>query len=344
MYIHMKLKKIEIAGLWQEECNISWDLNDDVNILVGNNGAGKSTIFALCSNVIPPFSMKKHLSQKADQIRLTFEDDYRIECVNFMDSFEKLQEKASTNPSYKTMYEEISDDIGERKKARLDFGIHASFTQFYHKTELVDPEQFEDMVNVDVISTFDAPLRYEEDESSTFKESREQRPMSHLDKRLRDCMEEYSYYIGNLANTIEQKIMEEDTIDSGFVQEVYSHKHLFGEILNGFLRESGKTIDLSKSKPEFLLSSGKHISMYDLSSGEKQILYIMLRILLQREREYIVFLDEPELSLHVDWQEVLIDKILELNPNCQLLISTHSPSLLFAGWDSKVVNIDDLKV
>ena len=54
-------------------------------------------------------------------------------------------------------------------------------------------------------------------------------------------------------------------------------------------------------------------------------------------------MDEPELSLHVDWQEKLIDKILQLNPNCQLVIATHSPSLLFNGWDSNVVNIEDLK-
>ena len=83
--------------------------------------------------------------------------------------------------------------------------------------------------------------------------------------------------------------------------------------------------------------------MYDLSSGEKQLFYIMLKVLLQEKQEYIFFMDEPELSLHVDWQEKLIDKILLLNPNCQLIISTHSPSLLFQGWDSKVINIEDLK-
>ena len=40
-------------------------------------------------------------------------------------------------------------------------------------------------------------------------------------------------------------------------------------------------------------------------------MYILLRILLQKKNEFIVLVDEPELSLHVDWQEVLIDKILE---------------------------------
>ena len=69
----------------------------------------------------------------------------------------------------------------------------------------------------------------------------------------------------------------------------------------------------------------------------------MLKVLLQEKQDYIVFMDEPELSLHVDWQEKLIDKILQLNPNCQLVIATHSPSLLFNGWDSNVINIEDLK-
>lgn len=339
----MRLKQIQITGLWQE-CSILWNLESDVNILVGNNGAGKSTLFDLCSTIIPPLSMKKHLSQKADLIKLSFEEGYVIECVNFMDSYKKLQEKANTNPSYKTMYDEISDDIGERRKTRLDFSIHASFTQFYHGEELIEPEKFRKLVNIDIINTFDSPLPKEDDESSIFKELREKRPMSHLDKKLCDSMEEYSYYIGNLANAIEQKIIEGDMIDSDFIKEIYSQKHLFGRILNDFLKDSGKTVDLSKPKPEFVLSSGKHISMYDLSTGEKQILYILLRILLQKKNEFIVFLDEPELSLHVDWQEVLIDKILELNPNCQLLIATHSPSLLFDGWDSKVTNIKDLEV
>lgn len=113
--------------------------------------------------------------------------------------------------------------------------------------------------------------------------------------------------------------------------------------MNELFAESGKKIDISKSKPDFVLKSGKHISMYDLSSGEKQVFYIMLRILLQEKQDYIVFMDEPELSLHVDWQEKLIDKIQQLNPNCQLIIATHSPSLLFNGWDSKVANIEKLK-
>ena len=338
----MKLIRIEITGLWHEQ-DIVWKLNQDVNILVGGNGAGKTTVLDLACTVIPPFSMRQYLSQKSDKIKLIFEDDYVIECVNFKDSFISLKEKAASDPSYKTMFEEVSDDIGERKKARLDFGIYASLTQFFHNGKKINSSDLEEKVNVDIISNFDTPLPKEDEESSSFIELKDSRPMSHLDKKLFDCMEAYSYYIGNLANKIEQQVLKGNDINTEFIHKVYSQKHLFGRILNELLKDSGKTVDLAKSKPSFVLSSGKHISMYDLSSGEKQILYILLKVLLQEKKDYVMFLDEPELSLHVDWQEVLIDKILELNPNCQLIISTHSPSLLFAGWDAKVKNIDELK-
>ena len=49
----MKLKKIEITGLWHE-FNVKWNLEPDVNILVGGNGAGKTTVLDLICTVIPP--------------------------------------------------------------------------------------------------------------------------------------------------------------------------------------------------------------------------------------------------------------------------------------------------
>ena len=56
-------------------------------------------------------------------------------------------------------------------------------------------------------------------------------------------MEAYSYYIGNLANKIEQQVLNGNDITTEFIQEVYSQKHLFGRILNELLKDSGKTVD-----------------------------------------------------------------------------------------------------
>lgn len=79
-----------------------------------------------------------------------------------------------------------------------------------------------------------------------------------------------------------------------------------------------------------------------LSSGEKQLLIILIHCLIMGGVENIVFWDEPEISLHIDWQRVLIRKARELNPNGQFIIATHSPSLIYEGWEAKVVNMEDL--
>ena len=55
-------------------------------------------------------------------------------------------------------------------------------------------------------------------------------------------------------------------------------------------------------------------------------------------------MDEPEISLHFDWQKKLIGYILELNPNVQIILATHSPGLVLEGWRDKVKEVRDLIV
>ena len=110
--------------------------------------------------------------------------------------------------------------------------------------------------------------------------------------------------------------------------------------------ETGKRINIDNSKLEFIVrtsNSEKRISMYELSSGEKQLLCILMTVLMQEQKDVIMFMDEPEISLHVDWQEILIERIRLLNPNCQMIIATHAPSLLIRGWQDFVTNVEDLK-
>jgi len=71
-----------------------------------------------------------------------------------------------------------------------------------------------------------------------------------------------------------------------------------------------------------ILSSGV------LSSGEKQLLILLGETLLQRERPSILIADEPELSLHVLWQEKLIANLRTLNPAAQIVVATHSPDIV----------------
>jgi predicted ATP-dependent endonuclease of OLD family len=56
----------------------------------------------------------------------------------------------------------------------------------------------------------------------------------------------------------------------------------------------------------------------------------------------VAFWDEPELSLHVDWQKILISTMQKINANMQLIVATHSPFILYDGWENRVVNIKNL--
>lgn len=73
------------------------------------------------------------------------------------------------------------------------------------------------------------------------------------------------------------------------------------------------------------------IPLKALSSGEKQLLQLLLEVLAAEDTT--VMIDEPELSMHVDWQQRLVQSMRRINPNCQLILATHSPEVM--------VDVDD---
>ena len=53
-------------------------------------------------------------------------------------------------------------------------------------------------------------------------------------------------------------------------------------------------------------------------------------------------MDEPEASLHFEWQQRLIGMVHELNPNAQIILTTHSPALIMNGWEDHVTEVSDI--
>jgi predicted ATP-binding protein involved in virulence len=90
-----------------------------------------------------------------------------------------------------------------------------------------------------------------------------------------------------------------------------------------------KEMELTASNEiQFKSRSGKTLKTGMLSSGEKQLLILLSETLLQRERPAIFIADEPELSLHVLWQERLVASLRALNPAAQIIAATHSPDIV----------------
>lgn len=78
-----------------------------------------------------------------------------------------------------------------------------------------------------------------------------------------------------------------------------------------------------------------------LSSGEKQLLVILGEALLQNGQPTVYIADEPELSLHVEWQEALVPNIKKLNPSAQIIFATHSPDIV-GEYDDCAKDVFDL--
>ena len=117
----------------------------------------------------------------------------------------------------------------------------------------------------------------------------------------------------------------------------------FISTVNSLFKDTGKRIEIEGNK--FNIVSKEQIIPIDaLSSGEKQILLILLRVFLLDGKESYVLLDEPENSLDISWQYELINTLVKLNPNAQYFITTHSPSIFGNGWGDKIIYMEDITI
>lgn len=117
------------------------------------------------------------------------------------------------------------------------------------------------------------------------------------------------------------------------------------DIAAKFLNDSGKTLKFSPDNLEmgFVISKSilddetdaiefstlqKIRSIRELSSGERQVLIVLTYLAFLAGKDSIFVVDEPELSLHVEWQRELIGALTQLRPdNCQIILATHSPEI-----------------
>lgn len=123
-------------------------------------------------------------------------------------------------------------------------------------------------------------------------------------------------------------------------KEILKPRDAFVEILDAmFHRKIAKV--LPSGEIVFHSRSGKTLRITELSSGEKQLFIILAEALLQKDSEWTYIADEPELSLHVDWQEVLVDNLRALNPNSQVIFATHSPDII-SHYSNQVIDMEEV--
>ncbi len=165
---------------------------------------------------------------------------------------------------------------------------------------------------------------------------------TNLDLIISDLQKKYLNYQVDIGKRKDELTDKLDNPKEKITQLRYPHNR-FLAILDELFSETGKKVNRETNEISFILENTP-IWAYQLSSGEKQLLIILLSVLIQDNKQTVLLLDEPETSLHIEWQKKLIGFIPELNPNVQLIIATHSPAMIMDGWFDKVFNIADIVV
>lgn len=166
---------------------------------------------------------------------------------------------------------------------------------------------------------------------------------SELDWHLYELQRRYLDYQVNIGNRMIEILTRGGADARQEAMQVSRAKTDFHDTIDTLFSETMKTIDRTSNELVFL-QYGERLSPYRLSSGEKQMLIILLTVLLQNNQPYVLLMDEPEASLHVEWQQRLVGIIRKMNPKAQIILTTHSPALIMDGWLDAVTEVSDIVV
>jgi predicted ATP-binding protein involved in virulence len=137
--------------------------------------------------------------------------------------------------------------------------------------------------------------------------------------------EALSLYIAD----VEQKLAVFDRL--------YARIDLLKTILNR--RFSFKTVAIDKSDGiEFRTDEGAILAPEHLSSGEQHEVVLLYQLLFRVKPNSLILIDEPELSLHIAWQEQFLGDLAQITTlsSFDVLIATHSPQIISDRWDLTV--------
>lgn len=305
------IKKIEIKDYFGRG-NFEWNLDPVVNILGGKNGSGKSTLFKLCyallSNEILKVKIDKQFSSLFQEVVLTFSNEWTLIWVKPELRKEYILSLGGNPQTYKEV---------------IVLDQNRNFQEYSKLSELVQ---------VYMINSFEQQL------TTLIQTIQDQKHLlangmttldSLIDKQINLRNKDFSQTMESFVDSLE----DEEEKRSNYIK---LYRKIYAS-LSHFLTDYDEPF---KSSFEFT-KNGEHVGVEGLSMGEKQILLLLLMVSNTNQKPCIFFMDEPDLSMHIDWKEILVKELHELNPNMQIILSTHAPSVI-TGWHDKVKEVNQL--
>lgn len=306
------IKKIEIKGFFGKG-DFEWNLNPVVNILGGKNGSGKSTLFKFCYSLLSNDAISDanydEIQKVFKEVTLTFSNDWKLKWnPNVGLSYDTSKMIADGQTPFR-ICTFVEDEVGKERqfdelKQQINVYMINSFEQ--HLDQAIQYWQRPKSVTLDNPTILDLMI-YDQIilRNSDFTETME----NFIDAPNKDIeMRQYTAYY----------------------KKVYSELNHF---LDGYDDKISSSFEFSKN--------GVPISFEHLSMGEKQILLLLLMVGNTKQAPCVFLMDDPDLCMHIDWKEELITRLHNMNPNMQIILSTHAPSVI-TGWMDCVTEVSQL--
>lgn len=122
------------------------------------------------------------------------------------------------------------------------------------------------------------------------------------------------------------------------IEKLFNPINNFINTINSFYIDSNKELKVNAVGQLLVLRpDGKECTIEGLSSGERQLLIIFAHAFFNSSAGKSVFIvDEPELSLHLGWQEKFTETIFNIDKNTQFILATHSPEIVANHTDRAI--------
>jgi predicted ATP-binding protein involved in virulence len=168
---------------------------------------------------------------------------------------------------------------------------------------------------------------------TVLKSINERRKLSDTGEIDKDSIEFFQRWFNNQPQLKRiDKLIEYNQAYQSEIEGLYEPIEKLKNIINKFFSESKKELTINaQGELKVIFKNGKEAEIFELSSGEKQIITMLGHLIFFEEKfktqKGIFIIDEPEVSLHLAWQEIFVNSILEASPNTQFILATHSPAI-----------------
>lgn len=130
----------------------------------------------------------------------------------------------------------------------------------------------------------------------------------------------------SLLSHVENLVSQFNTSEVSIFKKITNYKTLMME----FFKDSKKELSVQEDGVSLHFPNGTQGDIYQTSSGERQLFVLLANLMFNEDEKQanVLIIDEPELSLHLRWQEMFVSSVQRANSDVQIILATHSPSII----------------